>query len=248
MIKAIIIEDEEIAAIRLQNMVQEIDAEIVVSKHITSTKKAREYLSSNVPDLIFMDIHLSDSNSFEIFKDLEVESPIIFTTAYSEYAIKAFKQNSIDYLLKPISRESLEQAINKFKKIGKSEIPNYRSLFLSEQPDYKKRFLVKMNKALQSIDISDIAYFYSEDKVTFIKLKNDKVVPIDDTLNALEEQLDPKAYFRINRKYLIGIDSIKQMYYASKSRIQVNLEPHPGGSTVLVSVERLGKFKKWLSL
>ena len=248
MIKAIIIEDEEIAAIRLQKLVQEIDGNIVVAKHITSTKQAVEYLAKNNPDLIFLDIHLSDSNSFEIFNHLEVESPIIFTTAYSDYAIKAFKQNSIDYLLKPISREALETAITKFKKLDKTQIPDYRDIFLGSPATYKTRFLVKMNNALQSIDIADIAYFYSEDKVTFIKLKGNRSVPMDETLNALETELDPKQFFRINRKYLVGINAIERMYYASKSRIQVNLEPVPPDTNVMVSVERLGKFKKWLSL
>lgn len=248
MIKAIIIEDEEIAAIRLQNLVQELDDNIAVAKHMTSAKQAIEYLNSNVPDLIFLDIHLSDSNSFEIFNHLEVNSPIIFTTAYSEYAIKAFKQNSIDYLLKPISKEALGAALEKFKKLGRLEVPDYRGLLLGERKPYKQRFLVKMNNALQSIDIGDIAYFYSEDKVTFIKLKSDKSIPTDETLNALENELDPKQFFRINRKYLVGIDAITKMYYASKSKVQINLEPAPNDINVMVSVERLGKFKKWLSL
>ncbi|MEO0572750.1 MAG: LytTR family DNA-binding domain-containing protein [Bacteroidota bacterium] len=248
MIKAIIIEDEEIAAIRLQKLVQEIDGDIAIAKHITSAKQATEYLKDNVPDLIFLDIHLSDSNSFEIFNHIEVSSPIIFTTAYSDYAIKAFKQNSIDYLLKPISREALETAITKFKKLGKAQVPDYKDIFLGTPTTYKTRFLVKMNNALQSIDVADIAYFYSEDKVTFIKLKGNRSVPMDETLNALETELDPKQFFRINRKYLVGINAIERMYYASKSRIQVNLQPVPPDANVMVSVERLGKFKKWLSL
>lgn len=247
MIKAIIIEDEEIAAIRLQNMIQEADGSIVIQKIIHSVKQAVAYLSSNTPDLIFLDIHLSDSNSFEIFKEVEIHTPIIFTTAYSEYALKAFKQNSIDYLLKPISGESLGKAIEKFKKFGTSQTPDYRAIF-SEEPQYKKRFLVKMNKALQTVDVSEISYFYSEDKVTFVKLKNGKSVPLDDTLTAIENQLDPKEFFRINRKYLVGIHSIKKMYYASKSKIQVDLEPESEEFNVFVSVERLGKFKKWLSI
>ncbi|MBQ4914572.1 response regulator transcription factor [Maribacter sp. MMG018] len=244
--KAIIIEDEEIAAIRLQNMVQEIDGSIVIHKVIQSVKKAVEYLTSNTPDLIFLDIHLSDSNSFEIFNHLEIKTPIIFTTAYSEYALKAFQQNSIDYLLKPVSKDTLQKAIEKFKTFGGSEVPNYKAIFSSEH-HYKKRFLVKMNNTLQSINISEIAYFYSEDKVTFSKLKNGRNIPLDDTLNFLENQLDPKDFFRVNRKYLVGINSITKMYYASKSRIQVNLEPKPNDLNVMVSVERMGKFKIWLS-
>ncbi|CAM3326715.1 LytR/AlgR family response regulator transcription factor [Zobellia roscoffensis] len=247
MIKAIIIEDEEIAAIRLQNMIQEVDGSIVIQKIIQSVKQAIAYLSSNTPDLIFLDIHLSDSNSFEIFSQLDVHIPIIFTTAYSEYALKAFQQNSIDYLLKPVSMESLQQAIKKFKKYGASQVPDYKAIFSGEH-HYKKRFLVKMSNALQSINVSDIAYFYSEDKMTFAKLKNGKYIPLDDTLNTLENQLDPNYFFRINRKYLTGIDSITRMYYASKSKIQIDLDPAPVEFNVFVSIEKIGKFKKWLSL
>ncbi|MEM8508035.1 MAG: LytTR family DNA-binding domain-containing protein [Bacteroidota bacterium] len=248
MIKTVIIEDEEIAAIRLQRMVQEVDSNIVVAKHIVSAKGAIEYLRSNVPDLIFLDIHLSDNNSFEIFKELEVNSPIIFTTAYSEYAIQAFKQNSIDYLLKPISKDALNAALEKFKKFAGAKVPDYKAMLLGEREPYKKRFLVKMNNTLQTVDTGKIAYFLSEDKITFIRLKDGKRIPIDDTLNALVDQLDPKRFFRINRKYLVCIDAIKKMYYTSKSRIQVNLAPLPDDVNVMVSVERLGKFKKWLSL
>ena len=121
-------------------------------------------------------------------------------------------------------------------------------MLLGEREPYKQRFLVKMNNALHTVDIDEVAYFLSEDKVTFIKLKNGKRVPIDDTLNALGDQLNPKKFFRINRKYLISIDAIERMYYASKSRIQVNLQPPADDSNVMVSVERLGKFKNWLSL
>lgn len=247
MIKTVIIEDEEIAAIRLQRMVQELDSNIVVVKHIVSASGAIEYLSSNVPDLIFLDIRLSDNNSFEIFKDLEVNSPIIFTTAYSEYAIQAFKQNSIDYLLKPISEEALDTALKKFRKFGRTKVPDYRGLLLGDWVPYKQRFLVKINNSLQSVDTKEIAYFFSEEKITFIRMKGGKRIPIDDTLNALTDQLDPNRFFRINRKYLVCIDAIKKMYYTSKSRIQVNLEPAPDDLHVMVSVERLGRFKKWLS-
>lgn len=248
MIKAIIIEDEEIAAIRLQNMIQDVDESIVIQKIIHSVKQAVSYLSSNTPDLIFMDIHLSDSNSFEIFKEIEVLTPIIFTTAYSEYALKAFKQNSIDYLLKPVSRETLMQAIEKFKKFGNSEVPDYSNIFSNQENEYRARFLVKMNNALQSVDINEVAYFYSEDKITFIKLNNNKSVPIDETLNTLEDQLDPKKFFRVNRKYLVGIHAIERMYYASKSKLQIDLNPKSEEFNVFVSVEKLGKFKKWLSI
>ena len=250
MIRAIIIEDEEIAAIRLQNMIKELDGSIVVSKHLKSVAQAAKYLNANEPpDLIFLDIHLSDSNSFEIFKQVEVHSPIIFTTAYSDYAIKAFDQNSIDYLLKPISKRGLEKALTKFKRFGNTDqVPDYRALFHEAPDPFRQRFLVKVNNTLQSVPVSEIAYFYSEDKVTFIRLVDGKSIAMDETLNALMEQLDPKKFFRINRKYLISIDSITRMYYTSKSRIQVDLEPEPKEANVMVSVERLGRFKKWLSL
>ncbi|WP_109437083.1 MULTISPECIES: LytR/AlgR family response regulator transcription factor [Aquimarina] len=248
MTKAIIIEDESIAAIRLQNLIHEVNDQITIIKVLSSVNESIHYLSSENPDLIFLDINLSDGYSFEIFKILEINIPIIFTTAYSEYAIKAFEQNSIDYLLKPINKEALQRSISKFSLLNKKELPKYKDLYLHNGQGFKKRFLVKMNSSLKTVDITEIAYFYTQEKLTFIALWSGKKMPIDFSLKKLELELDPSVYFRINKKYIINLKSIGEMYYTSKSRIKVSLNPSPNEDNIFVAIEKLGKFKKWLSL
>ncbi|WP_420571166.1 LytR/AlgR family response regulator transcription factor [Kordia sp.] len=249
MMNAILIEDEDIAAIKLQKMIQDIDDSIQIVKIISSVKESVAYLSKHQPDLIFLDINLSDNNSFEIFNQVEnIKSKIIFTTAYSEYAIKAFELNSIDYLLKPISKEALARSIQKLKDLESDKVPSYAELFRSLENNFKKRFLVKMNNSLVSIEIADVAYFYSDEKVTFIKLKNGKSVPIDYSLKKLEEVLNPIDFYRVNRKYIVHISSIKKMYYSSKSKIVLHLEPASEDDTISVPIEKVGQFKKWLSI
>ncbi|WP_298546629.1 LytTR family DNA-binding domain-containing protein [uncultured Aquimarina sp.] len=248
MIKAIIIEDESIAAMRLQNLIQEVNDQIIIVKILTSINESIQYLSTKKPDLIFLDINLSDGYSFEIFKILDIKTPIIFTTAYSEYAIKAFEQNSIDYLLKPVAKEALLKSIDKFFELNKSQLPAYKNLFLHNGKEYKKRFLAKLNNSLKTIEIDEIAYFYSEEKLTFVVLWTGKKIPIDFSLKKLEQELNPSDYFRINRKYMVHLKSIEQMYYTSKSRIKVSLNPIATESNIFVAIEKLGKFKKWLSL
>ena len=248
MIKAIIIEDESIAAIRLQNLIQEINNQIMIVKVLTSINDSIQYLSTETPDLIFLDINLSDGYSFEIFKILEINTPIIFTTAYSEYAIKAFEQNSIDYLLKPVAEDALSRSIDKFFGLNKDKLPEYKDLFLHNGKEYKKRFLVKMNNSLKTIEIDQIAYFYTEEKLTFIQLWNGKKIPVDFSLKKLEQELDPSDYFRINRKYIVHLKSIGEMYYTSKSRIKISLKPSASEDNIFIAIEKIGKFKKWLSL
>lgn len=248
MTKAIIIEDESIAAIRLQNLIQEVSDQIVIIKVLTSINESIGYLSNTKPDLIFLDINLSDGYSFEIFKILEIKTPIIFTTAYSDFAIKAFEQNSIDYLLKPVSKESLQRSIEKFFELNKTQLPEYKNLFLHNTKQYKKRFLAKINNSLKTVEIDEIAYFYTEEKLTFITLWNGKKIPVDFSLKRLEEELNPSDYFRINRKYIVHLKSINEMYYTSKSRIKVSLQPKVEERNIFVAIEKIGKFKKWLSL
>ncbi|WP_034246750.1 LytR/AlgR family response regulator transcription factor [Aquimarina atlantica] len=248
MIKSIIIEDESIAAIRLQNLIQEVNDQIIITKVLSSVNESIHYLSTENPDLIFLDINLSDGYSFEIFKILDINVPIIFTTAYSEYAIKAFEQNSIDYLLKPVTKETLQRSINKFFLLNKKQLPAYKDLFLHTEHEYKKRFLVKMNTHLKTIDINQVAYFYTDEKLTFIKLWDGKKIPIDFSLKKLEQELNPLDFFRINRKYIVHLKSIGEMYYSSKSRIKIALKPASHESNIFVAIEKLGKFKKWLSI
>ena len=248
MITAIIIEDEEIAAVKLQNMVQELDSEIHIARILSSVKDSIAYLQNNEPDVIFLDINLSDDNSFEIFNTVKnINSKIIFTTAYSEYAIKAFEQNSIDYLLKPIPKDALKRSLEKIRKYNNSESLDYGKLLLHPNNVYKKRFLIKLNNSLKTVEINQIAYFYSEDKVTFIKLKDSTKLPVEFSLKHLEALLNPKEFFRINRKYIVHIKSISKMYYSSKSKIVLHLNPAIENEQVSVAIEKIGKFKKWLS-
>lgn len=249
LVKAVIIEDEDLAAIKLQKMIQDIDESIQIVKILSSVKESVAYLSNNQPDLIFLDINLSDNNSFEIFNQVaDIKSKIIFTTAYSEYAIKAFELNSIDYLLKPIPKEALERSLQKLMKFSTKEVPDYKQLFQNQTENFKKRFLVKMNNSLITIEIDEVAYFYSDEKVTFIKLKSGKNIPVDFTLKKLEELLNPVNFYRINRKYIVHITSIKKMYYSSKSKVILHLEPTSEDDHISVAIEKLGQFKKWLSI
>ena len=229
-------------------MILELDEGIHIKKILSSVKESVAYLSENKPDLIFLDINLSDDNSFEIFNLVnDIQSKIIFTTAYSEYAIKAFEQNSIDYLLKPIPKQLLQRSLDKFRKYYNQETPDYNQIFYHPADVYKKRFLVKMNTTLQTVEIEDVAYFYAEDKLTFIKNRSNKNIPIDYSLKKLEELLNPSHFYRINRKYIVNRNSISKMYYASKSKIMLHLEPNTADEQISVAIEKLGKFKKWLS-
>jgi len=248
MINAIIIEDEDIAAIKLQKMIQELDSEIHISRILSSVKESVAYLKVYKPDVIFLDINLSDDNSFEIFKLVDdINSKIIFTTAYSEYAIKAFEHNSIDYLLKPIPKEALQRSIEKLRKYDNQESIDYNKILFNSEDSFKKRFLIKTNNNLKTVETDEIAYFYSEDKVTFIKLKNDTRLPIEHALKSLEGLLNPKEFYRINRKYIIHISAISKMYYSSKSKIMLHLKPAVENEQISVAIEKVGKFKKWLS-
>ena len=205
---------------------------------------------------MLLDINLSDGLSFSIFEKNDYNTPsIIFTTAYSEYAIKAFELNSVSYLLKPINRQDLKQAIDKYLYIkSKSsnqnhENKNYQDLMANFFKSYKERFLVKINNTLETIYIEDISYFYSEDKLTFIMLISGKTLPLDQSLKHIEQQIDPTQFYRINRKYLVSHNSIKKMYYTSKSRIKIELTPENKNDSDLnfVAIEKIGQFKKWLS-
>lgn len=251
-IKLLIIEDEEPAAKRLQKMIQEIEPDVQVLENIVSVSSGIKWLQENEsPDLIFSDIQLSDGLSFEIFKRVEVNCPIIFTTAYDQYAIEAFKVNSIDYLLKPIKKDDMEVAINKFKKISSGEKKNNLDLkkimeaFSTPNGNYKTRFIVRYGEHIKTIKIEEVAYFYTEDKINFLSTTEGRRYTIDFNLDNLESMLDPKVFFRINRQYIISIHSIKEMFAYTKSRVLVKLNPTAKHETI-VSTERSGDFKLWL--
>lgn len=247
MINVLIIEDEQPAAQRLEKMLLETAPDCTIPAHCDSIETSLEYLKTHPsPDLILLDIQLGDGLSFEIFRQVKVECPVIFTTAYDEYAIKAFELNSIDYLLKPISREKLEQSILKFRK--RTTVIDSRlvaSLLDKEQRIYKQRFLVSSGPGLVSVSIADVAYFYSVERATFLVSRHGKSYAIEYSLDKLEDVVSPDDFFRINRQYFVSLSAIKKINIHSKSRIKLILDPE-ASDEVLVSNGRAHEFRRWL--
>ena len=251
-LRALIIEDEEPAAERLKKLIFQADPEIEIADVIVSIRSAVSYLKENTPDLIFLDIHLADGESFEIFRQVTVKSPIIFTTAYDQFALQAFKLNSIDYILKPVKQEELAAALSKFKSIYpvKNETAvDYQKLadiIAGEKTGYKKRLLIRYGDLLKTIEIKDAAYFYSENKISYVATKQGASYALDNTLDELEKMLEPKEFFRINRQFIVSVDAIDKMLAVSKSRVKLTLKP-PSDQETIVSTERSPEFKKWLA-
>ncbi len=245
--KALIIEDESTAARRLAKLVQEIDPSIEILEQLDSIEASVNWFAQHpMPDLIFMDINLADGLSFELFKLQEITAPVIFTTAFDEYALQAFKVNSVDYLLKPIKKAELEQAIGKYRKLHTPGDINYTALASAMQRDeYNSRFLIRFGQTIRVVEFREAAYFYTEDKITFLITKGGKRYPIEPSLEKLEEMADPRTFFRINRQFIINIESIKEMFAYSKSRVKLLLDP-PIDKETVVSTERSPVFKKWL--
>ncbi len=247
---AVIIEDEKLAAERLEELIHEIDPSIEISAKLISIEQSVKWLRRNKPDLIFLDIQLEDGLSFSIFENIEIDIPIIFTTAYDQYAIKAFKLNSIDYLLKPVKKNELRESLNKFKNIKSSFLMDFEEIMKSiQQRDvgFKKRFLVQYGQKIKKVEIEEVAYFYALDKNVFLTTAQNNTYPIDYTLDKLQEVLNPERFFRINRKIIISFSAIKNMIPYSRSRIKIELDPpEPKDVEALVSVERSSAFKEWM--
>lgn len=249
----LIIEDEQAAAQRLQKLITELLPEAQFDGICDSIETAIEHFREQPePDLIFADIQLADGPSFEIFKEVEVSAPIIFTTAYDAYAIDAFKLNSIDYLLKPIKREELAGSLSKFERMQKRKTPlpiAYEQLTqmiqMNQHPQYQKRIVIRYGQHIKAVEIKDVAYFYIDSKVTFLRTFAGKDLPVDYNLDQLTVMLDPAHFFRINRKCILHIDAIAKMMAYSKSRVKIDLDP-PFKSETIVSAERSASFKEWL--
>lgn len=247
---AIIIEDEKLSAEHLCNLLKKIDPSIKIIATIDSVKKSIDSFQNGLKaDLIFVDIHLADGLSFSIFTEVLIETPVIFTTAYDEYAIKAFKLNSIDYLLKPVGADELRTAIDKYKKLT---APNYTKLiedinkgYLNNSRQYKNRFMVKMGDTIVSVKTNDIEHFIAEDGIVLLATNTGKRFAIDYTLDELETLILMDDFFRINRKVLININAIKKVssYFNSRLKINASLIDE---EAAIVSRERVNEFKSWL--
>ena len=249
-VTAVIIEDEKLAAQRLESMLSKIQPNIKIWGVMGSIEEAVDFFQKGIKiDLVFLDIHLSDGSSFNIFDKVEIEAPIIFTTAYDQYALKAFKVNSIDYLLKPISEGDLRSALNKLMSIAQksdsADIDKLISTIRDQKPTYKQRFLVSYGSQIKSIQVKDAAYFYAENKMIFLASRQGQKYITDETMDRLENSLDPTEFFRVNRSFIIGIHAIKQMHTYSRSRIKIELLPKCEKECV-VSTEKCADFKVWL--
>ncbi len=247
----IIIEDEKPSARRLQRMLTSINFEAQTMLH--SVEESIEWFQNNAhPDLIFLDIQLSDGLSFEIFETIDIKSAVIFTTAYDEYALQAFKLNSIDYLLKPIDEDDLKKAVKKFN--DRSPQQNKVTLDFNDikqllvnpiEREYKKRFSVKVGQHIKLINIEDIECFYSENKGTYAFTNEGRNYLLDTTLEQLENELEPHTFFRISRKFYVNINAIKDIISYTNSRLQIKLKTY-NEQEVIVARERVKDFKNWL--
>jgi DNA-binding LytR/AlgR family response regulator len=247
----IIIEDEKPAARLLQRKLEKLNIQVGVMLH--SVEEALDWFSKNDhPDLIFLDIQLSDGLSFEIFEKIEIKSAVIFTTAYDEYALRAFKLNSIDYLLKPIDEDDLEIALTKFKqRLPKKEtlkldFEEIKKMFSNPfEKKIKERFTVKIGQHLKVISVDEIECFFSENKGTYVHTFDNRNYLIESTLEVLEQELDPTVFYRISRKFIVPLKSIKEILVYSNSRLKIIL-PSYKEDEVIVSREKVSDFKTWI--
>ncbi|MBU3822878.1 LytTR family DNA-binding domain-containing protein [Flavobacteriaceae bacterium XHP0103] len=247
----IIVEDEKPSARRLQRMLEKLDIKADALLH--SVEESLEWFQKNPhPDLIFLDIQLSDGLSFEIFETLDIKSAVIFTTAYDEYALQAFKLNSIDYLLKPIDEDELVKAVAKYQE----RIPQKQSVNIDFNDikkllvnpidrEYKKRFSVKVGQHIKLVNIDEVECFYSENKGTYLHTADGRNYLLDTTLEQLADELEPRLFFRISRKYFVNINAIKDMVSYTNSRLQIKLDTYKADD-VIVARERVKDFKEWL--
>jgi two-component system, LytTR family, response regulator LytT len=252
MIKTLIIEDELPAAKRLERMLKDCHTEIQVVDILDSIEASTRWFNNNPhPNLVMLDIQLADGQSFEIFKQVKIESFVIFTTAYDEYALKAFELNSIDYLLKPVRPEQLQKSIEKFLKLKEGDPQGIQVLdkivsYMSQKnTNYKKRFVINIGSHIKIIESEEIAYFRSQDKNTFLCNLDGKEYPVDFSLDNLEELIHPEQFFRVNRQYMISYKSIQKIHVFSKSRIKLELLPTPQDE-ILVSSTKSHDFRAWL--
>jgi two-component system response regulator LytT len=245
----LIVEDEKVAAERLSGLIKKYDPTIDITGIVQSINNAVQWINTHQsPDLIFMDIQLADGLSFEIFEQTLVKTPVIFTTAYDEYALKAFKVNSIDYLLKPVDLNELKNAIEKFKEnILPKEIPAqvFDSIMHSLTKNYKNKFVMNVGEHIKVFTTEDIQCFYIMEKYTFLQNNSGRDYAISYSLDQLEDLLDPAQFFRINRKFIVSFSAISDIISYSNSRLKVKLN-YNQSDDLIVSREKVQDFKKWL--
>ncbi|MBN2683102.1 MAG: response regulator transcription factor [Bacteroidales bacterium] len=253
--KVVIIEDEAFATLRLKKMIQNYNPEIKILAELESVAESVKWFRFNAePDLIFLDIHLEDDLSFAIFEQVNISSPVIFTTAFDEYAIKAFKLKSIDYLLKPIVHEELAAALKKYEHFSglhrdSRDLQSLYNLLTTKERNYRERFSISVGTKIKLVEIADIAYFFVMDKGVYLRTVQGSTYNVDFTLDKLEDMLNPSSFFRINRKYIINIVSISNMANYSRSRVKLELKPKTDDEfDTIVSIDRSAEFKKWLNL
>ncbi|MEQ1745037.1 MAG: LytTR family DNA-binding domain-containing protein [Saprospiraceae bacterium] len=249
--RVLIIEDEDLAAWGLISKLQRLDPAIEVASTLDTVSAAVAWFRQNPPpDLAFFDVQLADGLSFEIFEQVKVPCPIIFTTAYDAYALRAFKVNSVDYLLKPVDQDDLARAFSKLRQLrGPAPLdPDVlRQMMLALKPHrYKSRFLARIGDHLTPIDSEHIDFFFGENKLVWLRHQNGKKYPVDYTLEQLDDMLDPERFFRLNRQYIVALSAVKDVVAYSNSRLKVVLKDPLGKEDVLVSREKAEVFREWL--
>jgi DNA-binding LytR/AlgR family response regulator len=243
----VIIEDELPAYNRLLKLVEEtIPAASIIAHHDSVTAAADWFTQNKTPDIVFLDIHLADGSAFDLLKRVKLECPIIFTTAYDQYAMEAFKAASIDYLLKPVKKDALKSAIQKLDEFRKIFAQSGDALVEALTQDYKKRFVIRFGEHIKTLSVDEIAYCFSENKATFARTFEGRTYPMDYNLDTLETMLPPEEFFRINRQYIISLKAIDEMKTYSKARVIITLKPAVKEQPV-VSSERAADFKSWLA-
>ena len=251
--RILIIEDEPHAAQRLTSLIAELMPDSQILAKIDTVKKSVQWLKSNEkPDLIFMDIQLADGLSFQIFEQYPIHSPVVFTTAYDEYALKAFKVNSVDYILKPVDKAELQAALDKLKNLSGTSVSRQKDILANIGQavemllkKYKTRFVVKVGEHLRTIEVQSIRYFFSQEKTTFCVTDDNRNHILDYTLEQLEEMLDPAEFYRINRKYLVRSVAIQDIISYTNSRLKLVLKGSQDND-IIVARERVQDFKSWL--
>lgn len=244
--KVLIIEDETRAANRLERLINDVAPEMQIMQKIESVRESVDFLHSNSPELIFSDVQLADGLSFEIFEQIEVNCPIIFTTAYDQYAIEAFKTNGVDYLLKPIEEERLQQAITKVKQL--TQTPNLHKMLQQAlghvEKKTKSRFLVKAGDRIKTIPTEEIQAFYSESKATFLLTSKGRSYAVDYTMDEVHNLIDNNEFFRVNRSAIVSVNACENILAWSNSRLKITIEGLD--EPIIVAREKVKEFKLWL--